>query len=55
MTVNDVQRLRLLKDQIIAIAVKINSKDLDHSLNDLNLLSEIENSINRAIKFHTKE
>ena len=48
-------RLKILRDQVIDMAIKLNSKEIKDSINDLNLLSDIEQAFNLAIKNHTKE
>lgn len=51
----ELKRLKLLRDQVIDIAFKMSAKDINESINDLNLLSAIEQAFNLAIKNHTKE
>lgn len=54
MSTDEIKRLKLFQSQIIEMAKKINSKSIEVSLNDLNLLAEIEDAFVKAIKNHTK-
>jgi len=54
MTLDEIKRLKLFQSQIVEMARKINIKDIEYSLNDLNLLAKIEDAFIEAIRNHTK-